>query len=298
MNNSTARRLVILCFAISVSASAENIDENARPILEASEKPFMEFVQRTVSVPPLQLPSPNQPKAGRELSDISALLWKQLSFVDVPITPENKMERLETFNAMCVLHKWLTRRESYTNLVLSSYIQNVISASLLGAMADGNVTVDETQLINTLFEQAPQAEVILLTVERSAPNSQAMREYREYMRKPQPEIRRPSIAAVGLALLDELHEQPTLEPRILLHQERSASLLCYAAGAGFNVVCAKRLIEYARMGGNLKLPREGMVKDMTLRVPKINDVAIPGYAISVESLAIMMTGVREARSKH
>ena len=297
MHNRLSIYASILWCAMSMFASAEDVAGLVRPILDASQEPFVVFARRTVEISLPLFPSPAQAEANPQLNEVSMLLWKRLSAIDLHITVEKRKEKMEVIKAMCSLHKWLMQREGYTNLVLAAYIQEIVSKALLAAVAEGSATIDDALNVGVLLEQAPSIETIISIVEHMAPKSKVLLDYREATRTARPGTT--SICVAALSFLQERHETPAADPDSLLTRERPASLLCYAVNiSGGQLLSTKLLIDYARKGGNLRLPREDLVKDIRQRAPEIADTIVPGYGvIQVDSLAIVMERAREWNAK-
>jgi len=195
--------VISIWVALSGTSCAEDVTSIVQPILDASQKSFVEFVQRAITVPLPPLPSPSQAEANKQLSEVSFLLWRRLSALDLRITPESKAEQMDTIKAMCSLHKWLMLREGYTNLLLASCIQDMVSKAIIAALADGSVTVDDAWCISTLTQQMPSADAIVSVFEQCVPDTQVIRDYREGRRtKPH----NTSIFALGLLLQDQRPE--------------------------------------------------------------------------------------------
>jgi len=289
MNYPLVSVIVTAWLAVTSFTWAGDSEGMPRQILDASQKPFVEFVQRTIAVQLPPLPSPSQAEANRQLYEVSLLLWKRLLAVDLYITVERRAEQIEMIKAMCSLHKWLVDREGYTNLVLASYIQEVVPKALLSALAGGRATLDDMGLIGTLLEQSRSGETVVSVVERMAPRSQVLRDYRAAMLiEPSGKV---SIFGRGELLMSELKESPTLDPEKLLTMDHPASFLVYAGEISIGqLFCSQLLVDYAKRGGNLKLKREDLAKDILMRAPELFGKTIPfvEVKVSAETLAIVM----------
>lgn len=278
---------IITWMASVLCCGAENTTttEHVRPIMEASRKPFSDFVSAAsaVEIPPLPLPKSGE--AATPIDAVSALVWERLSAVDVVVKSANKTEKLEAMQAMGKLRGWLLKHDAYANLVFVAYIEDTVTMSTLSALAQGTIAPDEARSVLALLAPDITVNSMLSVIQQTVPQSKALEQIRSA------DAAKVTLLTVSSALDGELHEQGVRVPANLAEQERPASLAFCVALSTSSKRLASLLIEYAAKGGNLNLPSEALAKEITRLTPKAIGTIDPASGLKIE--AMMFGGVME-----
>lgn len=154
------------------------IEASASLIFEASDKPFHEFSQVLQASQLPALPSPGMDADSPTMAKVRDLLWNRVSTLNMEVTDEDGKSRIDYCKELSDVRSWLLERRSYSNLVIASFIDEVLSTSVLSSLVDGRITVDEANQIIELLEPRVTASVIIDVANGCASNSPALIEFR------------------------------------------------------------------------------------------------------------------------
>lgn len=291
------KRNLSILIALLASASCCDAQTVVNPalvrILEASEKPFPDFVKTFIAAPLPALPLPSSDTSSPTLV-VSQLLWKRLASLDVVITKGNKTEALEALESMCALREGLLKRAAYTNLLFSSYVEETVSMSVLAALSDKLISVDEArQLMNQMKKAVALSEVVAV-IEMVTPQSATVKKIKEA------KAESPSLLDVSNRLSNELHELVDTRLSKLIERERLASLVFFVAFTSTTNDFAKALIEYESKGGELNKNPGDLASDVKRLLPEVigkTDRA-SGLEIDAAMIAGLMDNVRKWKARH
>ncbi len=289
------RLTFVICLALTTSSFAQSVAtaDPIQPVLEASNAPFADFVDVVLQVPTPTLALPKSNASIQPIEALSNLLWQRLLALDLIVTKTNKLETLRTMNAMCSLRDWLLKQDAYTNLLIASYVQDVLSQATLSALAEEAITVDEARQVVQGMSTPVTMKVILAVVEVAAPKSATLNEFKTE------KSGKSSFMQLSWQLSQELGELADTRLSSLLEAEKPASLVRYVASGAIGNRFAEILTEYVARGGSLNLPRMQLAAEVRKLVPDLigKDSLADGVEIEAASLALKMDMVREWRSK-
>lgn len=286
----------IIWLALAICGGAQDVvtAELARPILDASKKPFPALIKVVVEVPFPPLLLPKSGASSNAIATVSDLLWKRLTALALVVNETNKPEKLETMQAMCLLRDWLLKQDAYTNLLFASYVEHTVSMSILSALSDKFITVDEASQVMGRMKKSVTVSAILTAVERSAPNSTTLRQLKESKDETI------TIRAVSWRLKQESHELLDTRLKKLIEKERLASLVEYVWFTSSANHLTSLLIEYVAKGGDMNLPYEQLMADVNRLVPEVVGKIDPASGLEIEAamFGALMQVVREWKSEH
>ena len=288
--------LLLIWMTSAICEAAENAvtNELVRPILEASGKSFPDFVSATtvVEIPPLPLP-----KIGGTSSPIdavSALVWKQISTVDVAVGPAQKTEKLEVMKSMGKFRAWLLKDNAYANLFFAAFIEETVSMSTLAALSEGKITVEDARQLMAALAPPIASKALIEAMQRCVPQSTALSQIKEV------EADNVALLTISNRLANELEEEIDTRPAKLTEQERPASLAFHVALASSTTRMAAMLVELAGKGGDLNLIDGKVAEEIERLMPEVVGIVDPASGMKIEAAMFggLMHNVRKWKSRH
>lgn len=276
------------CLHAQTAVTAESV----KAVIEAADKPFTEFAAALRSTRLPGLPLPTSTSADRHLSSVSQLLWRQLSDVDTVASVTNKASVVSSLEAMCGIHSWLLDGRSYANLLFAARIEETVCLSTLSALADSQITIDESRSLLRHLGRPIQLSEIVEVIEAAVPNSKAVAQVKKDGMKS-------SILDLSNRLAEESPE--LIDGRIakLMEGDRLASLVFYITLTSTTRRFSDALVEFASKGGQLTRPQDELIEQIKNLTPEVigKTDQSTGIKVNAAMLASLMDNVRKWKTK-
>lgn len=276
------------CLHAQTAVTAEAV----KAVIEAADKPFTEFAAALRSTRLPGLPLPTSTSADRHLSRVSQLLWRQLSDVDTVASVTNKASVVSSLEAMCGIHSWLLDSRSYANLLFAARIEETVCLSTLSALADSQITIDESRSLLRHLGRPIQLSEIVEVIEAAVPNSKAVAQVKKDGMKS-------SILDLSNRLAEESPE--LIDGRIakLMEGDRLASLVFYITLTSTTRRFSDALVEFASKGGQLTRPQDELIEQIKNLTPEVigKTDQSTGIKVNAAMLASLMDNVRKWKTK-
>lgn len=261
----------LLLWLATVAPVAASTDDPTRPILDASDKPFISFVDATIQVALPPLPPPGDKLSDPKLSQVRDLLWSRISLVDLNVNPANKKELVDMLTAMCSLRGWLLQHPVYSNLALTFKIDETAPFAVLAGLINGSITVEDAKRIMDSLNKNPPIDTLLLAAEGGVLKSKAIAEFKQ-------KAGSESLSELSGELAEEQGEEVLFsdDPENYLKQIDPAVFIFHAAGSYYFRYTAELLVEYISRGGNVNLEGNDLKSDLEEKIPGIEGLTLPG----------------------
>lgn len=276
--------------------------ELVRSMLQASEKPFPEFVDTTIKVTVPYLPLPAAARHDQPLVEVSNLLWKRLRALDLDVNLSDKKDKIHMLHAMLVLREWLLTHDDYTSLLFAAYIDKNVSFAVIAALCDKVFTAEEAMPLLGGVTKSISKESILAFANRSG--FDAAKQAATVRNVKRGEVKRDKVDLVNLHDIAEILSKELdelLDTRIekLIEKERPASLILYSWHVLHVHYLASNLVEYAAKGGDLSLRREKLAEEFAKVLRGVVGQTVPatGVKIEAEMFSALTEDVREWKAE-
>lgn len=280
----------LLCGSGDKAAAAELLS----PIMEASEKSFLDFVRAAIALKTPPLPLPPKPGNGLSAEAVSTLVWKRISSVDLLVTPENKAEKLELLQAMGSLRAWILAQNFYANLFYAAYIQDAVSMAMLSALSNGDITIAEAKQVLANLRPAVSSSAMLEVAQQCVPESAALKKISD---RGAASI---TILTIAEKLEKELNEHLDMRVTNLIEQERPASLAFYVALSSSTTYLAALLVDLAAKEGDPNLLNGKVADSIKQMMPEVIGSVDPATGMKIEAAMFggLMQNVRKWKTRH
>jgi len=297
MNLQTMKHFFLITWMASLLCSGAEINvttELVRPIIEASDRSFPDFVKASIAVEIPALPLPNTGGDASPLAAVSTLVWKRISTVDEVIKTSNKNEKLELMQSMGKLRGWLLKHGSYTNLFFAAYIEDAVSMSAVAALSDGKISVEEARKMMASLAPGITSEALFAAVQQCVPGSAALHQIKDAG------VSGTALLEIGERIEKELSERLEMKVDRIIEQERPASLAFYVALSSSTTRMAAILINLAAKGGDLSLIDGKIAKEVKRLMPEVIGSVDPATGMKIEAVMFrgLMQNVSEWKSRH